>query len=708
MNRSDNASKSSVMPDRPIPELSIRQFDGLWLVVIAFALATIPFVAGKYIEFNSNDAFDSGLNVYHAKCIVDGQKIGDTIMPSARPATLLVNVVGVGLFGYSELGPKLIQMLLQLGALVLMYFTLRKLYGPLPAMAGLVLAAFYLSCPPFAKFGNAKEQFMIVFMIIAACALIQRHMGGRWWWLILSGGAAVNIYFFKPTGVSVIIAMIVYLLMLLIARRRCWRLLGSDITGLLVGGVVGFVPLSIFYITQGQFLTLLSSFPGVRELAMVFQSGSSDSAATASGYVGASRSVSSFATQFDRVMNYYRMLIVPIGVSLLAIGVGLVDWVGLLMSRNPVDVGEREKEQQEVAPATSSLQGAVVLFFAIWWILDMLFVWISPRSYVQYYLPLMASSAMLAGVVVYRCQKKPVVLLWLIGVWLILDVVLIWVASAEHFPYLSIRSGIPKEFWLGWAIQLIPLAVAMGVHFLGRGLNRYTRIMLIILACGYALLSWSGGNVKAFQKRVGDLQKQKMMNQINVWEQVGQVIKKNSQPDDGLYVWGWMPGIYVAAQRFSPAMRPAYSDMHTDSPEVVGRQVRRLLKDFEGRAPLFIVDPQKMHYPYNTHPVFQLWPTMPGAEKKVGFVNPQLYQKNRDKFMGQVEAFTFQMLRHPDRPGGPVEEEKARKMAQAERRRHEAMEPLREFVMKHYKPVVPANSPMKLFRHQPADAQSLD
>lgn len=218
MNRPGNISKSSEKTDCLTPELSIRRFDRFWLVAIAFALAAIPFVAGKYIEFNSNDAFDSGLNVYHAKCIVDGQKIGDTVMPSARPGTLLVNVVGVGLFGYSELGPKFIQMLLQLTALVLMYFTLRKLYGPLPAMAALVLAAFYLSCPPFAKFGNAKEQFMIVFMIIAACALIQRHMGGGWWWLILSGGAAVNIYFFKPTGVSVIIAMVVYMLMLLIMR----------------------------------------------------------------------------------------------------------------------------------------------------------------------------------------------------------------------------------------------------------------------------------------------------------------------------------------------------------------------------------------------------------------------------------------------------------------------------------------------------------
>ena len=69
-------------------------------LLLALVIAAIPFAYGKYIEFNTNDAFDSGLNVYHAKCIVDGQKIGTSVFPSARPATLLFNVIGVGLFGY--------------------------------------------------------------------------------------------------------------------------------------------------------------------------------------------------------------------------------------------------------------------------------------------------------------------------------------------------------------------------------------------------------------------------------------------------------------------------------------------------------------------------------------------------------------------------------------------------------------------------------
>jgi len=664
--------------------------------LLALVIAAIPFAYGKYIEFNMHGAFDSGLNVYHAKCIVDGQKIGESVFPSARPATLLLNVIGVSLFGYSEFGPKCIQMLCQLAALIFMYFTLRKVYGPFPAAVALVLAAFFLSCPPFAKYGNVKEQFMVAFMIISACALMWRHLGGRWWWLVLSGGTAVNIYFFKPTGVSVILAIMVYLLVLPLIRRRPWSLLGSDVAGFLLGVVVGFIPLTIFYVMQDQFLALLRSFPGAKEMSLLFQSSSATSTGSTDGYVQASRSVSTFATQFDAVMRYYRMLIVPIGFGVLAIGAGVVGWAGGFFSKSKKSV---ESDQNE------SCQRNFLLLFAIWWILDMLFIWISPRNYVQYYLPLMASAAMLAAYGVFRCQRNPVVILWLIGVWLVLDVVLVWLVPSGTIVFLGLRSGGPEHYWSNWAIQLIPLAIAVSVYFFAKGLRRSTRTIVVALACGYALLCWSGGNMRAFEKRVGDLQKQKAMNQVNVWEQMGQVINKNSKPDDGLYVWGWYPGIYVAAQRFCPATQPSYSDMHTDSPERVSGKIQKLVKQLAKKPPTFIVDSQKKHYPYHTHPNFQLWPALAEAKKKAGFVNLELYQKNRGQITGQVEAFTFQMLRHPKRPGGVVQEEKAHDMAKIEKRRHEAMEPLREFVMKNYRPAVPAGSPMILFRYQPVDVE---
>ena len=123
----------------------------LAIIIVAAVLAAIPFCYGKYFEFGTKGPFDGSLNVYSAQCVVSGQKLGVEVWPSARPATLLVNVIGVALFGFSEIGPKLIQMLMQLTALVLMFYTLRKVYGPLPAGVALILAAPLLISPALAE-----------------------------------------------------------------------------------------------------------------------------------------------------------------------------------------------------------------------------------------------------------------------------------------------------------------------------------------------------------------------------------------------------------------------------------------------------------------------------------------------------------------------------------------------------------------------------
>jgi len=58
----------------------------------------IPFGLGKYIEFNSPGAYDSGAYVYSAKHVLDGARVGIDEKVSARMGTLLVNMLGVKLF----------------------------------------------------------------------------------------------------------------------------------------------------------------------------------------------------------------------------------------------------------------------------------------------------------------------------------------------------------------------------------------------------------------------------------------------------------------------------------------------------------------------------------------------------------------------------------------------------------------------------------
>ena len=140
-----------------------RQFAVIAAIII---LAAIPFVLGKYFELNYPDPFDSGANVYSAKHILEGARIGIEEKPSAALGTLLVNIAGVWLFGFNEIGPKLIQGILQAAMLVFMFIAMRKLFGTLAAAVGVIVASLYLSSPLVAKFGNVKEQYMIVFMVM--------------------------------------------------------------------------------------------------------------------------------------------------------------------------------------------------------------------------------------------------------------------------------------------------------------------------------------------------------------------------------------------------------------------------------------------------------------------------------------------------------------------------------------------------------------
>jgi len=742
-----------------------------WLAVaLALMVAAIPFCYGKYLEFSTDGAFDGGLNVYHAKCLVQGQKISQDVNVSARPATLLVNVIGVALFGFSELGPKIIQTIMQLAALLLMFATLRKIYGIIPAATSLILAAFYLSCPPYSKYGNAKEQFMIACMIVAACSLMLRHYGRSRWWLILSGAAAVNAFYFKPTGVSVAIAMVIYLLTqpFLPAPsdepnrlRYRWRQMIEDINLLLIGSIAGLVPLSIFYIWQERFggfllrfpasavilltaiampcfvlcrlaalssrydsfnfqwqthkrlwLTLLIllavvsipsiSYTGLNGIPLIKAAMCLPHKAVAfmnidtggGSYLAGSRSVSDFQSQYNTVTRYYGSFIIPIGLSLLAIIWGASRFIAHLTCRpnRIVSIPDAATPQQKIFR-----QGPdrFVLLLGVWWILDMCFVWVSPRSYVEYFLPLNASAAMLAAYAIFRCWHKTIGFVWLLATWPLVDLILTWPIPSATLPYITLRTAnTVQAYWGNFFWFTLPLIIAIFIYILLRK-NRpaICKVLLASLLC-ISIFQFNADNLKAFSDRVAAQQG----HPISLWEQIGDYIRDNSGPDDGLYVWGWYPGIYVRAQRFCPAGQVAESNMHTDSPPFLGGKINTLVKQLQDNPPRFIVDSQKMEYPYNTHPVFDLWPRTPGENPKFWPAQGPDTDRSNRQLCDYVEQYVYTMLTHPKRPAGPLPQEKARSLAQLERNRHEQMLPLRRFVMANYQPVTDPRSGMFVFK----------
>ena len=603
------------------------------VLVIVAILAAIPFGLGKYFEFNTPDAFDGGGYVYSAKHILDGAKIGVDEKPSAQLGTLLVNMAGVRLFGFSDTGPEVIQTLLQALALMLMFIAMRKLFGTLSAAVGVIVASVYLSSPLIAKFGNVKEQYMIAFMVMAISCFVLAQLRSRQWWLtFLAGGLFAWAPLFKQTGYSAIGAIGLFVILQPLFKHRTWKQTASDIGLLVAGAVISIAPLYVWILASGSRITLPYSFvwkPAVSAFQNPQESTdhkpaepqTDDSqvqekpekkgllAKFLEGYVLESWRILKPKQRKEVVLKaarFYWLLILPIALAVGAIVARLIRmimrWTGKLRPENKKDYDR------------------FVLLFAVWWLLDMAFVWISPRSYVQYYLPLNASAAMLGGYVIALYSDK---------------------------FYASAYKG--KWTLIGTAGLVCMVIMSQHIFF------------------GIQKSPHSGTDYG--QKRHGYLQKLDEISQRRnkylkgPWEAVGEYICSHSAPDDRIYVWGWYPGIYVEAQRLSSAPKACEGTMHTMSPKTLSQRIDEILTAFEKKQPKFIVDTHKRHFPWDRPPL-ELWPQTPKGPLPL---NKQII----DAYDAEYSKFLRERI-EPD-----------------EALRYEAMQPFREFVMKNYKIVRP-------------------
>lgn len=574
-------------------------------ILTAVILAGIPFVAGKYIELNSPDPFDSAAYVYSAQHIFSGAKLGVGEIPSAQPGTLLVNMLGVKLFGFSELGPKLVQAALQAIALVLMFYTMRKLYGGLAASIGVIVASLYLSAPLIAKFGNVKEQHMIAFMVIGVCCYVLRQMDGKWWLAVLAGAALGWAPMFKQTGISAIVAVGLFAVVQPFFGLRNFKQTAIDV-GLLAGGfVLGVAPVWAWLLIEND----AGYLPYRWVWNMIY---SSDAKGKLGSYVSAAREVFGFKQQFPQVMRYYGCLILPMAMAIVALFI----WAAKQIMNIKCRISNIKTRQ-----ASPSYE-KYVLLFGIWWILDAAFVWISPRGYEQYYLPLNASAAMLGGY--------------------------IFALYSEKF-----RSAKNKIGWaVAGAVGLIVM-LSMGWH----------------IVFGIEVSPFSGqrygGKTRGYVQRWDEARQAKLGARMQ-WQDAGDYIRQHSIADDGIYVWGWFPGIYLRAERFCPSALAFESSMHTRSPDDMSKLMDDLLTAFNKKQPKFFVDSRKYEFPYDRPPL-PLWPTM--MKSRGDF---QLMQGNDEQVAQFDDSYTKSL---------------AEQFKDGEAERYTAMKPLRDFIRHNYRVV---------------------
>jgi hypothetical protein len=660
------------------------------LIILAIAvLAGIPFSLGKYFELNFPDPYDSGSYAYSAAHILfDDAKIGVDEKASAQIGTLLVNLLGVWVSGeFSETGPKVMQMLFQAAALVLMFIAMRKLFGLLPAAVGVIVASVYLSSPLIAKFGNVKEQHMIAFMVIGASCFILYQLGGKWWLAVLAGAFVSWAPLFKPTGTSVIGAMGLFVIAQPFLKHRTFRQTGVDIL-LLLGGVVAAIgPLYVWILAWNVQISLPYSFAWQTLGKMLPASGAAAGAKAASDYVSGGRKLIPFSEQWPKVIRFYCVLILPVALSVSAIGARILRMITSAVARGKTDAKKYDR---------------FVLLLAVWWLLDMAFVWISPRSYEQYYLPLTASGAMLGGyfIALYRDRwsKKPVmptkdIFFLLDVVFLAAWVIAAWLVVRLTFQILFKAPDVYQTY--GHYRMLVTVAVIiLGLGLVGMFADKLSRtaskfrwglISALGLVC-MAIMSWhiffgikvspfSGGWYPNHDARRGYAQKYDEIsgrlktNSKGPSEQVGEYIRLHSDEEDKMYVWGWYPGIYVSAQRFSAASKATM--MPRPTPAVLAEMVDELLAEFEEERPKFIVDARKRHVPMD-RPPYELWPIVP---KGIAGMNSTWFLPvNKDVVAGFDETYAADLRK---------------RFGDDEADRYMGLAPLRKFVMENYEIVEP-------------------
>jgi len=602
----------------------------LLVLGLVLVLAGVPFALGKYFEFKSPGAFDSGSYVYSAKHVLSGARIGYEEKPSAQAGTLLFNMLGVTLCGYGEQGAEILQMLVQAGALVLMFITIRCLYGALAGGVSVTIASIYLSAPLIAKYGNVKEQFMIAFMIIGICCFVFYQLKGKWWWAMLCGAALVWGPMFKQTGLSAIAATGLFVLVQPVLHHTGWKNAGRDLLLLTAGAAAVLAPIGVWYASMDtplhywpySFISkpMLSAFISPDATDPVAETPAKDAPAEPEeperglilkllpGYVSDSWEAldpEGRKQAFSRVLRYYRLLILPIVLAL-----------GALAARLVVLLRRRTAKPKETVPDDA---GRFVLLFTVWWFFDMAFVWISPRSYEQYYLPLNASAAMLGGYLV-------------------------------HLLALRLQSDRDKTRWIVLGLLGLLLTMVLSWH-----------IFFGIAKSPHSGAAYRNARTQLPERRRGYLQKWREVSAVQTfaWERAGQYIFEHSEPTDKIYVWGWVPGVYVKAQRLSAATKAFEGTMHTLPPAELSRRVREILDAFEAEPPAFIVDTRKRHFPWD-RPALELWPHHPQTGRPISLVQIGQYEQQWGKVLGeQVEP--------------------------AEAERFKAMQPFRAYVMGQYR-----------------------
>lgn len=477
------------------------------LLALFLALAVLGVLrqANPLINFPS---LDNGYYLYIGQQIVAGKTPYVDMWESKPPGIFYVNALGLWLARGSRWGVWGMEFLALFGAAVISYFTLRKIYGFLPALLGTLVWLWGLS--PVLQGGNLTEEYSLPFNFLAALCfwLSLQHSGKRWPPLVIGLTFAASFAFrANNTGVQIalVLAWVISSLVQKDLPTLFHRLLWSGL-GVLIG--LGLV--SLPFLLNGTFDDMLN--------AALFYNFAITKAA-------------------PDLLGTFRGGLTRIGIPA---GFALLGYLLLMV---------RALETRRLDPWP--------LFLLLLWPLEIALSSLSGRGYDHYLIPWMVTLAALTAIL-----------------------------ADSLFPALN---RYAKSKPLPALAVLLVLAAFLSLE----GLAEYQRTFQRL----------------AFERQKG----------IEVDHPVAAYLRKHSQPDDLVLVWGARLAFNVLSRRESPSAWLFYP-LLADTP-LSRRMADGFYADLTSRPPLLIVDTALINQdlvpsldPATRREQFKsgkLWPTLP-------------------------------------------------------------------------------------------------
>lgn len=498
---------------------------------------------GSYQKMADIDRSDSALYAYGASLIGQGQQLYRDFWDHKPPGVYLIDAMAFRIAG----GPSwaavvtadmLATLLSVLACAVLVWRVTR---AALPTASTAVLAAFYLNLADLHEGGGLAESHMIAFSAGAALMLVTSASGRRnGTWLAISGGLAGLAILCKPTAGTVAVAAIVSLLAYGLWARQYRRGLGQ-IAAWTAGLTVPLILAGLHFAAQGTLGAMLD--------ATLFYNIS---------YVERGWGLRKFVE-----LHHHHNLLLLAGMVLAVAGV-YVCWRGrpragvspsgrghprVRRRRSPGDCasdsaglecGTRQRspasadpepahsgEAFDPSPHHPATPGTWRLFLPLWLVLEWLGAYAGNFDNGQYLLAFVLPLSCLGGLGAAR-----------------------WVQMVQEEGPARARTAAMAYLLLAGILAWLPVR------------DQWRRTVLLARAAP------SPG-----------------LDQVLA----GQHIRATSDPADRIWVWGYAPQVYFAADR-PVGSRYAFDGVFLNSRRVLTGEFRKMLSDLDCSAPIYIVD----------------------------------------------------------------------------------------------------------------------